>query len=333
MSQFWWVNHKQTARQEIDGQYLWSPKTQSNGARSIFYDNMRRASPGDLVLSYADQAIRFVGRVAEFAFTAPKPTEFGTTGAYWHDEGWLLPVFWTSLVPAVRPKDLLAVLSSLLPKKYSPIRPSTGIGNQSVYLASISKQVFDAVVDASAIDYALLARGGANSLTFQVVKEQLDDSVERSIQADTGLEGTTKNAIIQARRGQGIFRRNVEAVEATCRLTGVTNPSLLIASHIKPWRSCTTAQERLDGMNGLMLTPDADLLFDRGFITFENDGEVRVSPRFDRDDLRRLGLAEPVWRQFGFSEAPINWQTRAFAAAQREYLNYHRSQVYVGEQA
>jgi putative restriction endonuclease len=51
MTQFWWVNHKQTARQEIEGQYLWSPKTQSNGARSQFYDNMREASPGDLVLS------------------------------------------------------------------------------------------------------------------------------------------------------------------------------------------------------------------------------------------------------------------------------------------
>ena len=81
MSQFWWVNHKQTARQEIEGQYLWSPKTQSNGARSVFYDNMRHASPGDLVLSYANGIVRFVGRVAEFAFTAPKPTEFGSTGA------------------------------------------------------------------------------------------------------------------------------------------------------------------------------------------------------------------------------------------------------------
>ena len=43
MPQFWWVNHKQTARQEIEGQYLWSPKTESNGARSQFYNNMRAA--------------------------------------------------------------------------------------------------------------------------------------------------------------------------------------------------------------------------------------------------------------------------------------------------
>src|SRR5688572_26348651 len=118
MAQYWWVNHKQTVRHEIERQYLWSPKTKKNAVRSIFYDNMRRASPGDLVLSYADGAIRYVGRVAEFAFTAPKPTEFGKTGSYWSDEGWLLPVFWTPLVPPVRPRNLLPALAPLLPRKY-----------------------------------------------------------------------------------------------------------------------------------------------------------------------------------------------------------------------
>ena len=333
MSQFWWVNHKQTARQEIEGQYLWSPKTQSNGARNVFYDNMRRASPGDLVLSYAGGMIRFVGRVAEFAFTAPKPTEFGSTGTYWSDEGWLLPVFWTPLIPAVRPKDLLAILAPILPTKYSPIRPHSGDGNQGVYLAEIPQAVFDAVVAAGVVNDVLLARGGANSLTFQVVKEQLDDAVEHSVSADLTLDSTTKEAVIQARRGQGTFRRNVETIEAKCSLTGITNPALLIASHIKPWRSCKTPSERLDGMNGLMLTPDADLLFDRGFITFEDDGEVRVSTRFDLLDLRRLGLAEPAWKQFGLSEAPMAWNANAFHPAQQGYLAYHRANVYVGEAA
>ena len=72
MPRYWWVNHKQTHRQEIDGRYLWSPKRRSDGARNQFYVNMRRAAPGDLVLSYANGAIGYLGRVAEFAFTAPK---------------------------------------------------------------------------------------------------------------------------------------------------------------------------------------------------------------------------------------------------------------------
>ena len=331
MTGYWWVNHKQTVRHEIDGQYLWSPKTSNNGIRNQFYDNMRRASPGDLVLSYANQVIRYVGRVAEFAFAAPKPTEFGSAGANWHNEGWLLPVFWTELDPPVRPKAMIDILGPLLPKKYSPIRPSTGDGNQGVYLAEIDKPVFDTVVGGSVIDRQLLARGGANSLTFQTVKEMLDDQEEKNILADPGLDATIRKAIIQARRGQGTFRANVESIEKECRLTRVTNPSLLIASHIKPWRSCETAQERLDGMNGLLLTPDADLLFDRGFITFQDDGEVRVSPRFDNEDLRRLGLGDFSLPRRGFSEAPIVWRTDSFAPDQCSYLAYHRSHVYVGD--
>jgi putative restriction endonuclease len=329
MPEFWWVNHNQTARQEIDGQFLWSPKTESNGARSEFYNNMRRASPGDLVLSYADQAVRYVGRVAEFAFTAPKPAEFGGTGGHWSDEGWLLPVFWTRLAPPIHPKALIGTLGPLLPKRYSPIHPISGAGNQKAYLAGIPPEVFDTVVAGADFNQEALARGGSNSLTFEVVTELLNDVVERRIAEDVLLEDTVKKSVILARRGQGRFRASVEAIERSCRLTGITNPSLLVASHIKPWRLCNSAQERLDGMNGLLLTPDADLLFDRGFISFEDGGEVLVSPRVDRVDLRRLGFEQLAHERFGVAEAPAAWQAGAFAPERHGYLAYHRSEVFV----
>lgn len=86
MAQFWSVNHNQTARQEIDGQHLWSPKTESDGARNEFCNNMCRATPGDPVLSYTDQAIDYMGRIAEFAFTAPKPSS-SERPQLWNQEG------------------------------------------------------------------------------------------------------------------------------------------------------------------------------------------------------------------------------------------------------
>jgi hypothetical protein len=82
-------------------------------------------------------------------------------------------------------------------------------------------------------------------------------------------------------------------------------------------------------MNGLMLTPDADHLFDRGFITFADDGEVQVSPRVDREDLRRLGFEQLSWQRFGVAETPAVWNTGAFGRGQRDYLAYHRSDVFV----
>jgi putative restriction endonuclease len=329
MPRFWWVNHNQTARQEVEGRYLWSPKTESSGARSQFYDNMRRASPGDLVLSFSDQALRYVGRVVDFAYTAPKPLEFGNAGAYWNAEGWLLPVFWTPLRAPVKPKAVIGRLGPLLPDKYSPIHPVSGNGNQKAYLAEIDTAAFELVIGLSSFDQMALYQGGANSLTFEIVNELLEDAVELVIANDLFLDATERDANIKARRGQGSFRANVESLEPACRLTGITNPKLLIASHIKPWRLCSSSRERLDGMNGLLLTPDADHLFDRGFISFEDDGRVKVSPRVDREDLRRLGFERLALDRFGFEEAPAVWATGAFRSGQQAYLEYHRRQVFV----
>ena len=326
---FWWVNHKQTISQEIDGQYLWSPKTKSNGARNQFYDNMRSASPGDLVLSYANLQVRYVGKISEFAISAPKPEEFGHAGANWNNEGWLLPVYWVKLDPYVIPREILAHLGPLLPSKYSPISAETGHGYQSAYLAQISEAAFNATIENTAFDLLKLTSGGANSLKYEVVKEILEDAVERQIIANSALSDTERKAVITARRGQGKFRSNVSEVERTCRLTGITNPLLLIASHIKPWRSCANSFERLDGNNGLMLTPDADYLFDKGYVSFENDGAVLVSPRVDSADLSRLGFGHLAAKRTGFSEKPINWNFSSFSRQQDAYLDYHRTEVYI----
>jgi hypothetical protein len=79
----------------------------------------------------------------------------------------------------------------------------------------------------------------------------------------------------------------------------------------------------------LLPTPDADLLFDRGFITFENDGDVCVSPRMDRLDLKRLGLeVTECERRLGFDDAAA-WQPCALTRRQWEYMAYHREQVFV----
>jgi putative restriction endonuclease len=329
MPNYWWVNHKQTFRAETEGQYLWSPKTSKHGHQNEFYNNMRRAAPGELVLSYANQLIQYVGRVADFAFTAPKPKEFGATGENWSTVGWYLPVAWVPLVPAVRPRTLIAALAPHLPKRHSPIDPITGYGRQNAYLAEIPKVVFDLIISHASFDDLQLKQMGSNSLTFEGVRETLEDEIQQSIARAPDLDETTRKAVIQARRGQGRFRANVEAVEHSCRLTGIANPALLNASHIKPWHACESAEERLDGMNGLLLSPDADRLFDRGFISFEDHGEVLVSPRVDRDDLLRLGFSQLVYEGAGFAEAGRLWNVSPFLPEQQRYLSYHRSEIFL----
>ncbi|EPC3544776.1 HNH endonuclease [Aeromonas hydrophila] len=98
-------------------------------------------------------------------------------------------------------------------------------------------------------------------------------------------------------------------------VTGVTNKALLIASHIKPWSKCEDNAERLDGNNGLLLSPHIDKLFDQGWITFTDAGDL----------LCAKSCIEKAMRQWGI-ELPIN--VGPFNPKQSEYLAYHRSEIY-----
>lgn len=303
-------------RQEITGGYLWSPVTEANGARSRFYDNMRLAAPGDIVLSYAEGRVGRIGIVADFAISAPKPEEFGSIGAYWNAVGWLLPVQWLDAALAVRPKPLLSRLAPLLPTTHSPIQPTTGNGNQKAYLAEVDRAVVDLILEAARLALADLIV--APNRTISDLAATLDDLVERSILEDTSLDRTVREQLTRARRGQGLFRKRVLDIEPVCRITGLEKPNLLIASHIKPWRACGTAAERLDGFNGLMLAPHADFLFDRGLIGFEDDGRPLLSSQLQEVDADKLGL-HTVQR-------PSPWP---FRGESRTYFQHHRSTVYI----
>ena len=317
MARYWWVNHNQTHLQEINGGFLWSPKREANGNRSRFYDNMRLARVGDRVLSFAGSRIGFVGTVSGMALSAGKPTEFARSGSNWAEDGWLLPVAWQCLAKPVRPKDMLAKLRPLLPTKYSPIHSEKGAGNQKAYLAEIGANVFELITqegESLSSEEHFLASSLNDGVSF---RSKLDDIAERAILEDQSTSVTEREQIIKARRGQGVFRANVCKIEKQCRVTGVRNPAFLIASHIKPWRSCGSAFERLDGHNGLLLSPNVDLLFDSGLLTFMHDGSVLLSNAVEENNIKLLGLSCAVDTNVG-----------PFSTQQQAYLEYHLTEVF-----
>lgn len=316
MRQYWWVNHRQTVKHEVDGGYLWSPKIKKDGKSNKFWDNMRLAAPGDYVLSFASGKIGYLGQVVDFAFTSPMPDEFGLKGNVWGKDGWRLPIHWKTLQPPVLPRDHMTELADLLPSMHSPIREN-GNGNQGAYLAKIDFSLFQAVMAKAGVDLDLVFATDEIASAFGSCSDELDDAVERQLTLSPALSATEKEQVIKARRGQGLFRQNVLQYEQSCRITGVTTKNLLIASHIKPWRSCETSHERLDGNNGFLLTPHVDLMFDRGLISFNDDGSLLVSTRMDPADLQKLGIRADAL------------QSKSFNTVQRSYLGYHRVSVFI----
>lgn len=318
---YWWVNQNQTFRHELAGGYLWSPKRNANRGRNPFYETMREVSPGDIVFSFVDTRIVAIGIAKSYCWECPKPVEFGSSGEYWENVGWKVNVTFTQLLNRVRPKDHMGVLGAVLPDRYSPLQ-ANGNGLQGIYLTELSGDF--AAVLAGLIGEEIRPLMAATQVGIRVDDSQIvtgDDldiwehRLEERVVADTSIRETERDAIIRARQGQGLFKQRVMQIERLCRITGVKNPAHLVASHCKPWRDSSN-EERLNGENGLLLTPSVDHLFDRGFIGFEDSGRLIVSPVAHTASLQRMGVETQRMVNVG-----------SFSEGQRKFLDFHRNEV------
>jgi putative restriction endonuclease len=315
---YWWVNQNQTYRHEVRGGYLWSPKRKANQAQNPFYDFMREVAPGDVVFSFADTLIRAIGIAASHAYESPKPLEFGQAGAYWDMIGWRLDIRFSELRLPIKPAEHMTVLAPLLPDRYAPLR-ANGAGLQSVYLTRLPEQLAAALIDLLGAEARDMVLGHRVSEELPVATAiglvEWEEHELSKVQTDETLPETERQAVVLARRGQGLFKQRVMRIEHACRITGVRQEEHLRASHCKPWRDASN-EERLDGENGLLLTPNIDHLFDRGFIGFEGNGDLIVSPVAHRESLLRMGI-----------DPQRSLNVGAFATGQRRYLDFHCSNV------
>jgi hypothetical protein len=137
-----------------------------------------------------------------------------------------------------------------------------------------------------------------------------EEDIARAHEQLAQVGETTRSALIQARRGQGQYRQNLIVVWGKCAVTGCAHLDLLRASHIKPWRD-SSPEERLDKFNGLLLTPNLDAAFDRGFIGFDDDGQMLISAALSVESVAHLGITQGLRLSHVYAE-------------NRSYLAFHR---------
>lgn len=141
-----------------------------------------------------------------------------------------------------------------------------------------------------------------------VIKEE-----EEKIESEK-IPLTEKMQLMKARIGQGDFREKLLMETAICPVTQIADERILVASHIKPW-AISSPKEKLDPKNGLVFTPTYDKLFNDGFISFEDDGTMLISPWLSPLTVKKLGIAPN--RKY---QIPIK--------GRENYMKYHREKIF-----
>ena len=147
----------------------------------------------------------------------------------------------------------------------------------------------------------------AAGLTQEEIPEEAFD---RQIQAEDAVRS------VKCRGGQAQYRAALlRKWHGCCAVTGIAEPELLRASHIKPFNVCDT-DERYDVNNGFILAAHVDAPFDKGLVTFDDRGRIQFSKMLSKETIKKMCLS-------GLQLPRLNCK-------QKHYLSWHRENVFVG---
>lgn len=149
---------------------------------------------------------------------------------------------------------------------------------------------------------------------IETYEKDKSDKVNEIEKYTEELEGKEKEAVVKVRINQDKFREKLINKYKKCCLCNVNMNELLVASHIKPW-SISDANEKLDIHNGLLMCPNHDKLFDRGYISFDDTGRILISERLD--DNNRMYMNITAKMKIDITEENI------------KYIKYHRKNVFI----
>lgn len=123
--------------------------------------------------------------------------------------------------------------------------------------------------------------------------EKLEIDVENKTIEEINKVGEVIERVVKARKNQNKFREALFKREHKCKICGLAHKELLIASHIKPWNE-STPEEKLNPFNGFLLCPNHDSLFDKHFITFDDNGRIIISKRLSEEDKQLLNISNEI---------------------------------------
>ncbi|WP_162463100.1 HNH endonuclease [Paenibacillus psychroresistens] len=276
------------------GGYLWAPTKNEQSQTFHYWTSMTKVLKGDLIFNSVGGLLLDLITATEDNKEQEKPINFDRNES-WRNHGWYVKADYIRVNNPIRYIDYKDDISKLQAQIHAPFNINGG-GNQG-YLYEISEQF---------ADFLLGLIGHSRPDEVDIIQQ-----IENELPPD--LDTTEKERIVKTRIGQGIFKTKLLKFGCNCKLCPINNIDFLTASHTKPWKDSNN-HERLDEYNGFLLCPAHNTLFDRGYISFNDDGRIMVSKFLDDQSIMFLNVQ--VDKVIDLLEG------------HKKYLTHHRESVF-----
>lgn len=261
--------------------------------------------------------VRFMNELRSYYFNPPFSYRGGDElKSLWHERMKMLQQY-PSEVISLKLEDQTQIDP---PRSYAKSKDRGFSFLRSLPLSHLSKLIIVKYQSKSSFIYELkLVVDMPKQVTSNGISEF--ETLIRRVHAGESLDvGREIERLKKERIGQEKFRSKViEECKNTCAFTGVRDATLLVAGHIKPWVD-SNEFEKVDPQNGLAFTPTYDKLFNDGYISFTDQGQLILSPLLSIASRESLDLTE-----LSILEIPIKGGKNA---KRREYLNFHRQFIF-----
>ena len=284
---FFLVFQGTTYQEEKKLSCLWAPKFGKSGQEVHHHKRLVEVKINDRIIHLVNRKIVSISTAKSRAYDAEAPWKQDDSRP-WLKNGRKIDVEMIELSEPILIDNIFQKIKSYLPEKYSPF-DRNGSGNQG-YFYEINSKIFNTILNTDFTNdfYDLDNLNRPES-------ESTKDILRLNVRSSTW---------------QSYFKNQLFKLwGSSCLVTGIKNENLLIGAHNKPWAK-SSDEEKIDPYNGLLLSPNADKLFEIGLISFQDNGSMMISDKINLSELKKLGIENNI--KIDFKEKNLI------------YLKYHR---------
>jgi putative restriction endonuclease len=268
---FFLVFQGTTYQEEKKLSCLWAPKFGKSGQEVHHHKRLVEVKINDRIIHLVNRKIVAISTAESKAYDAEAPWKQDDARP-WLKNGRKIDVQMIELSEPILIDNIFEKIKNYLPEKYSPF-DRNGSGNQG-YFYEINNKIFNIILNTD------FTNDFYDQDNLNLPKSESTKDIFRLNVRSSTWQSYFKNQLFKL-------------WGPTCLVTGLKNKNLLIGAHIKPWVN-SSDEEKIDPYNGLLLSPNADKLFEIGLISFMDDGLMMISEKINLSELKKLGIENNI---------------------------------------